>query len=66
MSKGSSPRKVRNDAAYADNWEKIFGSLGQGREDVQTDSKDGAEQETVRGLEEDRKPGSKEDTGAST
>lgn len=65
MSKGSSPRKVRNDKSYAEQWEVIFGRMGKGREDVQEDGQDGVEQSTVRGLEEDRKPGSQEDTGAS-
>lgn len=66
MSKGSAPRKVRDDSAYQKGWEAIFGKLGSGREVLQENSKDGTEQEAVRSLEEDRKPRGEENTGAST
>ena len=66
MSKGSAPRKVREDDAYSTNWDKIFGRVGKGRQDLSQDSKDGTQQEAIRGLEEDRKPRGQEDTGAHT
>lgn len=54
MSKGSAPRKERNDEAYKANWEATFSKLGSRREVLQKNSKNSAEQAAVRSLESPR------------
>lgn len=61
MSKGSAPRKVRDDAAYSANWEKIFGRLQ--KKPVQKNRKTNSKQGTVPSMGEDRSSGTEKDTG---
>jgi hypothetical protein len=60
MSKGSAPRKARDDKSYQQGWEAIFGKLGSRREVLQEDSEDSPEQAAIRSLESPRDSRDKE------